>query len=410
MSEKTVIEIAEALNKGVEWRKIKGICYISKTPVEAYTALSSFEAVRTDRQEFFRMFKLFSQGIENPDIGFFQQHGDRFLIHNPAPAPLTTEELDEIYSLDFERDAHPFYKTGEIRGLKTIRQSVTTHRGCIGQCSFCAIAVHQGRKVVSRSIESVVSEVKRMTCLPKFNGIVYDVGGPTANMYGICCMKGGTACSDRSCLMPEPCPKLRFGHERQMALLDKIMAVPGVKKVFISSGIRHDMVIADRKHGKTYLELLVDGHISGQIKIAPEHSESEVLSLMNKPDIKTAMRFKELFDAICKAAKKKVFMTYYLMAAHPGCSLDHMVRLKNFLKSGLKHLPEQVQVFTPTPSTLSTAMYYCETDAAGKRIFCEKDPDAKERQKDILKKSGRDSQEIGHRGGPGCSPSRLYRG
>ena len=330
------------------------------------------------------MFNLFSGNIDNPAAGFVQQHGNRFLIHNPPQSPLSTEELDAIYALDFERDAHPYHKTGEIRALKTIRQSLTTHRGCFGQCSFCAIAAHQGRRVVSRSTESVVDEVKRISRLPKFNGIIYDVGGPTANMYGARCMKGGIPCPDRDCLMPEPCENLRMGHDRQIALLDKLMAVPGIKNVFVSSGIRHDMVMADPKHGKRYVEQLVNHHVSGQIKLAPEHSDDEVLALMNKPSTQTLMRFKELFENTCRATKNRHFMTYYLMAAHPGCTLDHMMRLRNFLKGGLKHFPEQVQIFTPTPSTLSTAMYFCETDPEGHKIFCEKEMAAKERQKNIL--------------------------
>jgi uncharacterized radical SAM protein YgiQ len=406
MSEKAVVEIADALKNGAEWRKIKGICYISKTPIPGYRLLPSFEAVKADKQEFFRMFRQFSENIDPPGAGFVQPHGDRFLIHNPAPRPLSTEELDGIYSLDFERDAHPYYKAGKIRALETIRQSITTHRGCLGRCSFCAIAVHQGRSVTSRSVESVVDEVQRISRLPKFNGIIHDVGGPTANMYGVRCMKGGLPCSGRDCLMPEPCEKLRFGHDRQIALLNKVMAVPGIKRVFISSGIRHDMVMADLKHGKAYVEQLVNDHVSGQIKIAPEHCDNDVLALMNKPSIKTTMRFKELFDKTCVAAKKRRFMTYYLMAAHPGCTLEHMMRLGDFLKGGLKILPEQVQIFTPTPSTLSTAMYYCETDPAGGRIFCEKDRNGKERQKNIIRRPGRHPQNVQRRALPDHHPRR----
>jgi uncharacterized radical SAM protein YgiQ len=384
MAERTVAELARALGSGAEWREIRGLCYISKAPVSAYTLLPSFEAVRANKHDFFHMFKLFSKNVDNPAAGFVQQHGDRFLIHNPPQPPLSTEELDAIHALDFERDAHPYHNTGEIRALKTIRQSLTTHRGCFGRCSFCAIAAHQGRRVVSRSIESIVDEVKRIGRLPRFNGIIYDVGGPTANMYGAHCMKGGIPCPGRDCLMPEPCEKLRMGHDRQITLLNKLMAIPGIKKIFVSSGIRHDMVMADPKHGKRYVEQLVNHHVSGQIKLAPEHSDNEVLTLMNKPSAKTLMRFKELFKNTCRAAKKIHFMTYYLMAAHPGCTLGHMIRLRNFLEGALKHFPEQVQIFTPTPSTLSAAMYFCETDPEGRKIFCEKEMPAKERQKNVL--------------------------
>ena len=392
MAEKTVVELAEALKNGADWRMIKGLCYISNTPIPDYILLPSFEAVKEDKHDFFRMFKLFSGNTDNPAAGFVQQHGNRFLIHNPPPPPLSARELDSVYALDFEREIHPYYRRGEVRALQTIRQSLTTHRGCFGQCSFCAIAAHQGRRVVSRSAESVVDEVKRISLLPRFNGIIYDVGGPTANMYAAQCMKGGIPCPDRDCLMPEPCEKLRMGHDRQIALLNKLMTVPGIKKVFVSSGIRHDMVMADQKHGKRYVEQLVNHHISGQIKLAPEHCDDDVLALMNKPSVKTLMRFRELFDDACRTAKRRYFMTYYLMAAHPGCTLDHMRRLKNFLKGALKHFPEQVQIFTPTPSTLSAAMYFCGTDPEGRKIFCEKEMAAKERQKELLRLSHQSPQ------------------
>jgi uncharacterized radical SAM protein YgiQ len=239
-----------------------------------------------------------------------------------------------------------------------------------------------------------VGEVKRISLLPRFNGIIYDVGGPTANMYAAQCQKGGTPCPDRDCLMPEPCEKLRMGHDRQIDLLNKLMTVPGIKKVFVSSGIRHDMVMADPKHGKRYVGHLVNHHISGQIKLAPEHCDDDILALMNKPSVKTLMRFRELFENACRTTKRRHFMTYYLMAAHPGCTLDHMRRLKNFLKGTLKHFPEQVQISTPTPSTLSAAMYFCGTDPEGRKIFCEKEMAAKERQKNILRLSRRSPQQF----------------
>jgi uncharacterized radical SAM protein YgiQ len=232
-----------------------------------------------------------------------------------------------------------------------------------------------------------VGEVKRISLLPRFNGIIYDVGGPTANMYAAQCMKGGIPCPDRGCLMPEPCEKLRMGHDRQIDLLNKLMTVPGIRKVFVSSGIRHDMVMADQNHGKRYVGQLVNHHISGQIKLAPEHCDDDILALMNKPSVKTLMRFRELFEDTCRTTKRRYFMTYYLMAAHPGCTLDHMRRLKNFLKGALKHFPEQVQIFTPTPSTLSAAMYFCETDPEGRKIFCEKEMASKKRQKELLRLS-----------------------
>lgn len=383
MAEKTVLELAGTLKAGSDWKAIRGICYIASDPGEGKITLPSFEEVREDKEAFRRMSLLFHAHNDPADPGFVQKHGDRFLVHNPPQPPLTGAELDEIYDLDFERDAHPYYKTGKIRALDTIRQSITTHRGCIGRCNFCAIAVHQGRGVVSRSIDSVVREAERILDKAGFNGIISDVGGPTANMYGVTCRKG-LNCKDRSCLMPKPCPNLSFGHDTQIALLRKLRSLPGVKRVFVASGIRPDLTAADKRHGKRYIEEIEKHHTSGQIKLAPEHSEREVLALMNKPSPESLTSFKETFDTACARSGKRQFMTYYILAAHPGCTREHMLALRRFLSEKLRATPEQVQIFTPTPSTLSTTMYRCETDLSGKRIFCEKSVAGKQEQKDVL--------------------------
>lgn len=386
MAEKTIVELASSFKNGTDWKNIKGICYISPDNIENFISLPSFEDAAKDKKAFFTLSELFHKNLENLSAGFTQKHGERFLVHNPPQHPLTEKEIDGVYDMEFERDAHPYYKTGEIRALETIKQSITTHRGCFGLCNFCAIAVHQGSRIISRSAQSIINEVNRIKKLPGFNGIIYDVGGATANMYGTTCVKEWK-CSNRHCLMPQPCNNLKFGHKTQIKLLQTILNIPGIKKVFISSGIRYDMVIADKDCGRSYVEQLVSHHVSGQIKLAPEHYDNEVLTLMNKPSIKSLMKFKELFENICKEKDKRFFMTYYLMAAHPGCTNTHMQRLKSFLQGGLKILPEQIQIFTPTPSTNSTTMYYCETDMAGKKIFCEKDQNAKQKQKDILRKN-----------------------
>ena len=375
MAEKTVLELAHTLQRGGDPKSLKGLCYISAQPDSRFITLPSYEEVSENRKTFLEMFKLFYESCNDPAVGFNQKHGDRYLVHNPAQPLLSPAELDDVYALEFERDAHPYYKTGEIRALETIKQSITTHRGCFGKCSFCAIAVHQGKAVVSRSSGSIEQEAKILTQKKGFNGIIYDVGGPTANMYATLCTKGAFPCSQKSCLMPQICPNLRFGHRRQIELLNRLMKIPGIRKVFVSSGIRHDMVVADREEGERYIEQLVRYHVSGQIKLAPEHYDNDVLFLMNKPSIKPLMKFKALFDAKCAELGQRFFMTYYLMAAHPGCTMTHMYKLKSFLSGGLRILPEQVQIFTPTPSTPSSAMYYCETDMAGKQ-----------RQKDVLKK------------------------
>ena len=334
------------------------------------------------------MFELFHRNADNPVHGFVQQHGDRYLIHNPPLSTLSTSELDEISDIDYERDAHPYYKTGEIRALETIKQSITTHRGCFGQCNFCSICVHQGQTVVSRSHESIITEALRIKKKKGFNGIIYDVGGPTANMYDTTCLKGWT-CKSKHCLIPRPCGNLKFGHQSQMRLLQKLRSIPGVKKVFITSGIRPDLVMADGKVAEFYIKQLVNHHISGQIKLAPEHSEPDILALMNKPGLNSLLQFKSLFDGQCKQSDHHYFMTYYLIAAHPGCTLNHMRRLQEFLYSQLKSYPEQIQIFTPSPTTISTCMFYCESDMAGNQLFCEKNKTGMQKQKNILKSLGK---------------------
>jgi uncharacterized radical SAM protein YgiQ len=388
MAEKTTVDLAQALQEGSDWQRIRGICYISNNTIDKYVTLPSFEEVATNKLSFMQMTKLFHKKIDDADTGFVQKHGNRFLIHNP-PQPLTsTEELDEISDLEFEYDVHPYYKTGEVRALETIKQSITTHRGCFGNCNFCSIAVHQGQSVVSRSVQSITAEARRIAQKPGFNGIIYDVGGPTANMYGATCTKGWR-CAEKHCLMPKICPNLKFGHKEQLDLLRNLANIPKIKKVFISSGIRHDMVIADKENAERYVEQLVKHHVSGQIKLAPEHYDNEVLTLMNKPSIKSLMKFKAMFDETCAGVGKRYFLTYYLIAAHPGCTMRHMQRLRDFVSTGLKLIPKQVQIFTPTPSTISTAMYYCETDMSGNKIFCEKTLNGLQQQKDILKKDRR---------------------
>ena len=228
-----------------------------------------------------------------------------------------------------------------------------------------------------------MAEAARIRQQRGFNGIIYDVGGPTANMYGISCGQGWV-CQKKHCLMPKICPRLQFGHQAQIAMLRLLLGLPDIKKVFVASGIRPDLVMADQENGRRYIAQLARYHVSGQIKLAPEHSEPAVLKLMNKPSPESLLQFKAAFDNASDAAGKRHYMTYYLMAAHPGCTSEHMHSLKSFLSAGLKTTPEQVQLFTPTPATLSTAMYYCETDMAGKKIYCEKNLPAMQKQKDLI--------------------------
>lgn len=389
MGEKSMLALAQALKSGREWRNIRGLSYIAKEKKDSYLELPSFEECVKDKKAFVKAFDIFYHNCDPITAkGLCQPCGDRYLIQNPPNENFTSEELDSIYSMDFERDVHPYYKAmGEVRALDTIRTSVTTHRGCYGECNFCAIAIHQGRTVISRSQDSIVEEVKEIASAPKFKGYIADVGGPTANMYDVECSKKLKlgACQDKRCLYPHKCPALKIDHNSQIELLDKLKNINKIKKIFIASGIRYDMILDDKRNGQIYLEEIIKDHVSGQMKIAPEHTEDKVLALMGKQGKAPLKEFKEKFYKINSKLGKKQFLTYYLIAAHPGCDEKDMLDLRRFASSELRINPEQVQVFTPTPSTYSTLMYYTEMDPfTNKKLFVEKDNGKKQKQKDIL--------------------------
>ncbi len=390
MAEKSIVELTHAYANHQPIEDIKGICYISKQKKEGYFELPSFAECVADKHAFISMFHHFYANNE-PSIskGLIQEHdGGRYLIQNPPQESLTQAEIDHVYDLGYARDVHPYYKKqGEVRGLQTIQFSVTTHHGCYGECNFCAITVHQGRTIRSRSQDSIVNEIDAFKEHKDFKGIINDVGGATANMYGFECekkLKSGV-CQDLPCTSSQVCPVLKPNHAPQIELLSKIRKLPHVKKAFVNSGIRYDLIQEDKKYGQHYLKTLVDHHISGQMKVAPEHIEDKVLKYMNKPDKDTLMRFKASFDALNKKSGKKQFLTYYLIAAHPGSELRDMENLKSFANQELRLNPEQVQIFIPTPSTYSALMYYTEMDPwTREKVFVEKDPQRKQRQKDVV--------------------------
>jgi uncharacterized radical SAM protein YgiQ len=389
MAETTVTELARALDQKLDITAIRGLCYILKSVPQDYIQLPSFEESFADKGSFTDAFCLFYANNDPVTAkGLAQGHLDRFLIQNPPQPTLTTPEMDAVYDLEFEREAHPFYtRDGRVKALDTIRFSIPTHRGCYGECNFCAIAVHETRTVGWRSRESIISEAEALTRHPDFRGIISDVGGPTANMYGFECTKklDRGACPDKRCLFPKVCKSLKPDHSRQIELLSDIRKIPGIRKVFIASGLRPDLVFADKNHGTAYLKTVVNNHVSGQMKIAPEHTETKILELMGKPDSATLKMFKEKFDRLSKKSGKKQFLTYYLIAAHPGSTMEEMKKLKEFCSTMLKINPEQTQIFTPTPSTFSTLMYYTQKDPfSGRSIFVERNLSAKESQKNIL--------------------------
>ncbi|MCL2786427.1 MAG: YgiQ family radical SAM protein [Methanomassiliicoccaceae archaeon] len=389
MAELSNLGIAEAMRDGKEWRDVRGICHISKDRKEGYEVIPSFESCSEDKNAFINAFKTFYENCDPLTAkGLVQRHGDRFLVHNPPSPHISTEMLDRIYGSDYENKIHPSHaKNGKVRSMETIKQSVTTHRGCYGECNFCAIAVHQGRTVISRSESSILNEVTEMTKRKGFNGVIYDVGGPTANMYGTGCLKMAQVgpCKDKRCLFPKICDRLSADHEAQISLLEKIESIDGVRKVFVASGIRYDLILADKRNGKRYLDRIVGNNISGQLKIAPEHISDDIVKLMGKPGRKELLDFKRMFDAANKEQGKEQFLTYYLIAAHPGCYDRHMEELRRFVTFELRTNPEQVQIFTPAPSTFSTMMYHTRRNIENdKDLKAERSMQMKQRQKDIL--------------------------
>jgi uncharacterized radical SAM protein YgiQ len=391
MAERSVVEFTQALSKDEKPENIRGVCYISKIPIPEYLNLPSYEQVSTNKIDFIEGFHTFYKNNDPLTAkGLNQQHGDRYLIQNPPAFYLNQDEIDRVYALPYERQQHPYYAAkGSVKALETIQFSINTHRGCYGECNFCAIAVHEGRTIRWRSQNSIVSEAKKLTEFPGFRGYIRDIGGPTANMYGFDCKKKLTrgVCADRRCLFPVICTALRPDHQAQINLLEAVRNIDGIKKVFVASGIRYDIILNDRRTGGRYLENIVKHHVSGQLKLAPEHTSNSVLNLMGKPGADQLLKFKKKFDALNEKYEKNQFLTYYFIAAHPGCDEKDMKEVREFTSRQLKVHPEQVQIFTPTPSTYASVMYYTEINPFTMQpIFVEKSLQKKNRQKEILVK------------------------
>ena len=395
MAERSVVQLADALKSREDGTRVRGVCYIAKEPPGGYLELPPYEQVSGDKNAFIDMFHAFYKNNEPLNArGLVQQHGNRYLVQNRPAEYLSQAEMDAVYALPYQRAQHPYYeKQGTVRALETIRFSINSQHGCYGECNFCSIAVHEGRTVRWRSEKSIIAEAEAIAQLPDFKGYILDVGGPTANMYGFECpikLKGG-ACQDKRCIYPVVCGALKPDHGKQIALLKHLRKIPGVKKVFVGSGIRYDLVLEDKQHGDAYLQEITRHHVSGQLKVAPEHSEDAVLSAMGKPGHADLLEFKRKFDQFSKEAGKDQYLTYYLIAAHPGCRDEDMRQLKQFASRELHISPEQVQLFTPLPSTYSALMYYTGMDPFTREpIFVEKDAGRRERQKRIAtQKPGR---------------------
>ncbi len=364
MGENPILEIARRLRAGEDVKKLKDIrgtviVRSSREGFENAVTLPSYEEVISNKDKFNEAFKLaYLEGDPVRGRPVIQPHGPRFVIQEPPAFPLTTPELDHCYGLPFAREWHPSYdKFGGVPGFETVRFSITGHRGCSGECNFCSLSAHQGRMIQSRSKESILNEVKMLAARPKFKGTITDIGGPTANLYGATCDQWDSAgtCKEKQCMMPAKCKNLKLGYEKTLELWNEVMAVPKVKHLFIQSGLRYDLLV--EKESDAYLEALCKNHVSGQLKVAPEHASDAVLKKMNKPPFKVYEQFAERFKAMNRKVGKNQFLVNYFVNAHPGCGDREAMALASYLASKGMH-PEQVQDFMPLPMTLSTCMYY----------------------------------------------------
>jgi len=385
MGERPLLELAERLRAGEPLERITDIrgtaCAVRGEAPSGAVELPSWEEVATDSRRYAEAFRMVSQEMNAGGRILVQRHGDRMLFCNPPAAPLSEAELDAVYALPFIRAPHPSYKE-PIPAYDQIKSSITTHRGCFGGCAFCAITHHQGKFIQSRSERSVADEVGRMVKMPWFRGSVSDVGGPTANMYGLRCGSpdGGNRCRRESCLYPSVCRQLVTRDQRAAALLRRLRAVPGVRHVAVSSGIRYDLL----ERQPEYFRELLAHHVGGLLKVAPEHTVDAVTELMRKPGKEAFERFLDRFRNESARLGRKQYVIPYLMSGHPGCTLDHMVELALFLKRHNLRV-EQVQDFTPTPGTLATAIYYTGIDPfSGRKVYVARNDREKRLQKALL--------------------------
>ena len=391
MGEKCIVEIAEALNAGMD---VKDITYIDGTVFrtrqldESFPTivLPDFARLKENRRAYAESFRIQYQNCDPFTAKrLAEPYGNEFVVQNPPQKPLTTQEMDAIYALPYCRNYHPSYeKLGGVPAIEEVKFSLVSCRGCFGACSFCALTFHQGRIIQARSHASILKEAELMTKDPDFKGYIHDVGGPTANFRFPGCEKQLTkgTCPNRQCLYPTPCKNLRADHADYVSLLRKLRKLPGVKKVFVRSGIRFDYLLADKKD--TFFKELVQYHISGQLKVAPEHVSDVVLSYMGKPKNGVYNRFVEKYFALNHQYGMKQFLVPYLMSSHPGSTMQEAVKLAEYIRD-MGYNPEQVQDFYPTPSTLSTVMYYTGLDPRTmEKVYVPTDPHEKAMQRALI--------------------------
>jgi len=391
MGEQPTLAIAEALQAGIAVKDItwiRGTCYKTAKldQLSDYVIIPGYEEVAGNKKKYAAAFR--RQAAENDPIrgkAIAQYQGNVFVVQNPPALPLTTTELDAVYDLPYVRRYHPIYeRAGGVPAIQEVEFSLVSHRGCFGSCAFCAIAFHQGSVIQSRSQAGILAEAELLTRLPGFKGYIHDVGGPTANMYMMGCEPSRTHghCPDRDCLYPQPCRNLNTNHQPAVELLEKVRELPRVKKVFVRSGVRYDLLLADRS--ETYLANLCAHHISGQLKVAPEHAAKAVTDLMRKSGRAEFDRFADRYREMNAALLKKQYLVPYFIASHPGSRLQEAVELAEYIRD-LGHYPEQVQDFTPTPGTLSTAMYYTGQDPfTGETVYVPRSEAERQMQRALL--------------------------
>ena len=388
MGERSIVQIADALNSGLSVRDltfIDGTVYKTTSPdFEDAITLPSFDELRKDKRRYAESF--YQQYINTDPFTakrLIEPYGREYVVQNPPQKPLSTREMDDVYALPYQNAPHPSYRQG-VPAIAEVQFSLVSNRGCFGGCSFCALTFHQGRIVQTRSHESILAEAEAMTKHPDFKGYIHDVGGPTANFRHPACgkqLKHGV-CPAKQCLFPSPCKNLQADHEDYVNLLRKLRSLPKVKKVFIRSGIRFDYLLADKDN--TFLRELVEHHVSGQLKVAPEHVSDQVLKYMGKPRHAVYQSFFRKYERLNEKLGKKQYLVPYLMSSHPGCSLKEAVELAEYVRD-LGYMPEQVQDFYPTPSTLSTVMYYTGLDPRTMEpVYVPTDPHEKAMQRALI--------------------------
>ena len=394
MGEHSIVEIADALAAGLSVSDITfidGTVYRAKSleHVYDYELLPSFPSMQADNLEYARSFNV-QYANSDPFTGkrLVEPYSDHeFVVQNPPSKPLTTSEMDAVYRLPYARTYHPMYEeAGGVPAIREVKFSLTSNRGCFGECAFCALTFHQGRIVQVRSHESIIEEAKLMIADPEFKGYIHDVGGPTADYRAPACdaqLRRG-ACRNKHCLSPQPCRKLNADHTDYLQLLRELRALPGVKKVFVRSGIRFDFALADKDGGRAFVRELCEHHVSGQLRVAPEHVSNAVLGVMGKPQHQVYEKFVKLFAEANGECGLKQFVVPYLMSSHPGSTLDEAIELAEYVRD-MGFNPEQVQDFYPTPSTMSTAMYFTGVDPRTmERVFVPKSPHDKALQRALI--------------------------